>query len=265
MDEAPQGEGPALAFDGVHKSFGKTKVLREFCLEIGRREHVSIIGPSGSGKTTVLRLAMALEHPEAGTVSILGEPLVSPNPNGRRLSRRDRDRSARARRAVGMVFQQFNLFPHMTVLQNITEAPRSVLGLGKDEASERAKRLLQLVGLPDKADQYPMQLSGGQQQRVAIARSLAMRPRVMLFDEITSALDPELVGEVLEVVRVLAEETDMTMLIATHEMRFAKEISDRIAMIDDGRVVEIGPPNEILEHPNEERTRRFLRAILEAG
>jgi polar amino acid transport system ATP-binding protein len=237
---------PILRFRDVSKRFGETEVLRGLDLDVAAGERVSIIGPSGSGKTTILRLAMTLERPSSGTIEVAGEA-----------------DEQRLRQRVGMVFQQFNLFPHMTVRENMTVAPRRVLGLDSKECEARASRLLGLVGLAGLERRYPFQLSGGQQQRVAIARALALEPRVMLFDEVTSALDPELVGEVLEVLRQLARETDMTMLLVTHEMRFAREISDRVLMIDDGTIIEQGPPDQIFSAPQQPRTRAFLHAVLD--
>ena len=243
--------------------YGEVGVLEDFDLDVRPGERLSIIGPSGSGKTTILRLAMTLERPTGGSIEIAGEPLYEV-PKGDRDVAAGQKHISRVRRNVGMVFQQFNLFPHMNVENNIIDAPRSVLGLSRDEARARAERLLDLVGLEGYADRFPMQLSGGQQQRVAIARALAMEPRIMLFDEITSALDPELVGEVLNVVRQLANKSEMTMLLVTHEMRFAREISDRVLMIDEGKIVEQGKPEEIFSDPHEQRTRSFLKAVLEA-
>ncbi|MBZ0254067.1 MAG: ectoine/hydroxyectoine ABC transporter ATP-binding protein EhuA [Candidatus Methylomirabilis sp.] len=246
------GETPAVRLSGVEKRYGDLVVLRDLDLEAARSEKLAVIGPSGSGKSTVLRVIMTLERVDAGTLEIGGEPV------------RYDDRAAlrAARRKVGMVFQHFNLFPHMTALRNVAEAPIHVLGLSKAEARERAEELLGRVGLADKADAYPAQLSGGQKQRVAIARALAMRPEIMLFDEVTSALDPELVGEVLGVLRRLAEESDMTMLIVTHEMGFAREIADRVIFMEEGKVVEEGAPEAIFGEPERERTREFLRRVL---
>jgi len=251
-----------LRFREVHKRFGETEVLEGLDLDVAFGETVSIIGPSGSGKTTILRLAMTLERPSSGTIEVGGEDLYRVPRDGR-LVPANETHIRRVRQSVGMVFQQFNLFPHMTVEANISEAPRSVLGLAKHEGKARADRLLDLVGLDGLGDRYPFQLSGGQQQRVAIARALAMEPRVMLFDEVTSALDPELVGEVLNVVRQLARETEMAMLIVTHEMRFAREISDRVLMLDGGRIIEQGSPDAIFTAPREPRTRDFLRVVLQ--
>ena len=249
-----------ISFDGVSKSWGANQVLRSLNFEIAAGEKVSIIGPSGSGKTTILRILMTLETPDQGLVKVNGQTLWDVK-SGTKPKETKEMRAAR--RNVGMVFQQFNLFPHMTALENVIEAPVHVLKMDKAEASARAVDLLELVGLSQHLSHKPPQLSGGQQQRVAIARALAMRPKVMLFDEPTSALDPELIGEVLNVIRELAHTTDMTMLMVTHEMRFAEEISDRVVMFDHGVVVEKGPPSEIFKNPTEERTRKFLRAVLE--
>ena len=249
-----------ISFVDVSKSWGDNEVLRSLNFEVAPGEKVSIIGPSGSGKTTILRILMTLETPDQGLVTVNGETLWDVKAGGR--ARETRQMRA-ARRNVGMVFQQFNLFPHMTALENVVEAPVKVLRMDKAEAHERAAGLLEMVGLAKYHDQKPPKLSGGQQQRVAIARALAMRPKVMLFDEPTSALDPELIGEVLNVIRELAHSTDMTMLMVTHEMRFAGEISDRVVMFDHGSVVEQGPPDALLKAPTHERTRRFLHAVLD--
>ncbi|HEX6387236.1 MAG TPA: ectoine/hydroxyectoine ABC transporter ATP-binding protein EhuA [Anaerolineae bacterium] len=252
---------PFVRFEKVTKAFGDLVVLRELDFEVGRLEKVSIIGPSGSGKTTILRVLMTLEKPNAGVIYVDGEPLWHKEVNGK-LVEADEKHLRQVRSNIGMVFQHFNLFPHMTALRNITEAPIHVLGLAKAEAIARAEELLAMVGLSDKRDHYPSQLSGGQKQRVAIARALAMRPKVMLFDEVTSALDPELVGEVLSVLRKLALEGDMAMLLVTHEMGFAREVSDRVVFFDKGRIVEQGPPEIIFDDPRNPRTREFLGATL---
>ncbi|MCX5519103.1 ectoine/hydroxyectoine ABC transporter ATP-binding protein EhuA [Kaistia defluvii] len=251
-----------IKFDKVVKRFGDLTVLDELDFEVQKGEKVSIIGPSGSGKSTVLRILMTLEQIDGGIVTVGGEPLWHESgPNGLQPASEAHLRKMRAQ--LGMVFQQFNLFPHMSVLRNITEAPVRVLGLSKVEARERGEELLELVGLADQADKYPHQLSGGQQQRVGIARALAMRPSILLFDEPTSALDPELVGEVLTVIGRLAEEHDLTMLLVTHEMRFAREISDRVCFFDKGQIREEGTPEALFTDPNEERTREFLKAVLD--
>jgi polar amino acid transport system ATP-binding protein len=251
-----------VSFRGVTKRFGQTTVLRGLDLDVAESERVAIIGPSGSGKTTILRLLMALEQPDEGFIFVNRDCFSHVERKGA-VVRADERHLRKMRTQVGLIFQQFNLFPHMTALRNITEAPRRVLELDKEEAEKRARALLDRVGLGEKADSFPAQLSGGQQQRVAIARALAMEPRVMLFDEVTSALDPELVGEVLKVLRKLAEETDMTMLFVTHEMSFARDVADRIIMVDDGVIVEQARPEEIFTSPREARTRKFLQAILE--
>lgn len=247
-----------ISFTKVSKAWGNNHVLRGLDFEVRAGEKVSIIGPSGSGKTTILRILMTLETPDVGVVTVGGDILWDAKEG---VKNKETRQTQITRRKVGMVFQQFNLFPHMTVLENVIEAPIHVLGISKAEANERAVDLLELVGLKEHMKHIPPELSGGQQQRVAIARALAMRPRVMLFDEPTSSLDPELIGEVLGVIRRLATTTDMTMLMVTHEMRFAQEISDRVVMFDKGVVVEQGPPEEIFKNPQEDRTQRFLKAV----
>lgn len=248
-----------ISFRGVTKSWGSNHVLRSLDFDVQAGEKVCIIGPSGSGKTTILRILMTLETPNEGVVIVGGSRLWDVKAGDKpKLTRESKD----ARRSVGMVFQSFNLFPHMTALENVMEAPVRVLGLAKPEARERAEGLLAQVGLAQHLQHRPAQLSGGQQQRVAIARAMAMRPKVMLFDEPTSALDPELIGEVLGVIREMATSADMTMLMVTHEMRFAEEISDRVVMFDKGVVVESGPPQQIFHEPGHERTRKFLGAVL---
>ena len=249
-----------VRFTDVTKRFGPLVVLDQFNFAVHPGEKVTLIGPSGSGKSTVLRILMTLEPYQEGSVEIDGVPYHERGGKGRFQASERHLRQIRSR--VGMVFQAFNLFPHMTVLRNLIEAPVSVLKLRRKEAEERALDLLQMVGLSEKRDSYPGQLSGGQQQRVAIARALAMRPRVLLFDEPTSALDPELVGEVQGVIRDLAHEHDLTMILVTHEMRFAREISDRVCFFDKGRIVEEGDPAQILSAPAHPRTREFLRAVL---
>lgn len=240
---------PVVSVRGLHKSFGPIDVLRGIDLDVERGEVVCVIGPSGSGKSTLLRCVNLLETPTAGSVTVLGSELTD----------LDCDLDA-ARARIGMVFQQFNLFPHMTVLDNVCVAQRKVLKRSKEESTRVGSSLLERVGLADKAAAYPGQLSGGQQQRVAIARALAMNPDVMLFDEATSALDPELVGEVLTVMRGLADE-GMTMLVVTHEMGFAANVSSRVVFMDGGVIVEQGPPSQVLGDPREERTRAFLAAV----
>jgi polar amino acid transport system ATP-binding protein len=241
-----------IRFDNVTKRFGDNTVLDDLCFSVRPGKHVTLIGPSGSGKTTILRLLMTLETPDEGTIQV----------NGNRLFPAPEKERREARKKIGMVFQQFNLFPNMSVLRNLTEAPVRVLGLSKDEAEVRAKELLELVGLADRCDAKPTQLSGGQQQRVAIARALAMRPQVLLLDEVTSALDPELVAGVLDLLRDIARTTDITMLCVTHEMNFARDISDDVLMFDAGKVIESGPPEKIFSDPEHERTREFLGAVL---
>ncbi|WP_406352479.1 ectoine/hydroxyectoine ABC transporter ATP-binding protein EhuA [Streptomyces sp. NBC_00658] len=244
--------GELIRFDRVTKRFGDNTVLDGLDFTVDSGKHVTLIGPSGSGKTTILRMLMTLTQPDEGTIAVAGERLF---PAGEKEVRE-------VRKKIGMVFQQFNLFPNMKVLRNITEAPVTVLGMSRDEAEARARELLDLVGLADKCDAYPSQLSGGQQQRVAIARALAMRPQVLLLDEVTSALDPELVAGVLDVLRDIARTTDITMLCVTHEMNFARDISDQVLMFDSGRVIESGPPEKIFTDPGQERTREFLSAVL---
>ena len=238
-----------IVIENLHKAFGKVEVLKGVNLHIKPKEVVALIGPSGSGKSTLLRCMNYLEEPTSGKVTVDGTPLDGEtNIN-------------KVREEVGMVFQRFNLFPHMTALENIMLAPMKVKKISQAEAKKKAEELLARVGLADKANNYPSQLSGGQQQRVAIARALAMEPKVMLFDEPTSALDPEMVGEVLDVMRSLAKD-GMTMAIVTHEMGFAREVADRVLFIDGGGILEQGTPAEIFEHPQQERTKSFLSKVL---
>ena len=247
--------------EGVRKRFGRHEVLRGIDLEVRTGEVMCVIGPSGSGKSTFLRCINHLEKVDGGRLTVDGE-LVGYREHGGRLYEL-RDREVCQRRAeVGMVFQHFNLFPHMTVLENVTIGPIRVKGEAKAVATERATDLLTSVGLADKVGAYPRQLSGGQQQRVAIARALAMQPKLMLFDEPTSALDPELVGDVLEVMRSLAEDVGITMIVVTHEIGFAREVGDSLVFMDDGVVIESGPPKEVLSSPRQERTQAFLSRIL---
>jgi polar amino acid transport system ATP-binding protein len=255
--------GVMLELRRIHKSFGSLHVLHGVSLRVNKGDVLAIIGPSGSGKTTLLRCVNHLEHPDSGEVWLDGE-LISHRPSDGRLTKARESDLRRHRAEMGMVFQGFNLFPHFTVLQNIIEAPRSVRGLSRQAAEERAHALLTKVGLSDKINAFPLQLSGGQQQRVAIARALAMEPKVMLFDEPTSALDPELVGEVLNTMRMLAEE-GMTMLVVSHEMDFARDVADRMIFIDQGVIVEEGRPEQFLCAPRYERTRTFLQRILRPG
>jgi polar amino acid transport system ATP-binding protein len=254
---------PMVRFEGVTKRYGPLTVLDHLNLDIARGEKVAIIGPSGSGKTTVLRMLMTLERIDGGVIWVEGEPLTHMERNGK-LVPADRAHLRRVRSKIGMVFQHFNLFPHMTALANCAEAPVTVLGMKRREAEERAAELLDMVGLEDKKGHYPAQLSGGQQQRVAIARALAMRPKVMLFDEVTSALDPELCGEVLQVIRKLGSEHDLTMLMVTHQMGFAREFADRVCFFYQGKICEEGVPRELFTAPKNDRTRQFLRAVLES-
>ncbi|NYI08216.1 polar amino acid transport system ATP-binding protein [Allostreptomyces psammosilenae] len=251
-----------VRFDHVTKRFGDHVVLDDLDFAVAPRRHVTLIGPSGSGKTTILRLLMTLLRPDEGTITVDGDLLTHERRGGRLVPAGERHVRA-VRRKIGMVFQQFNLFPNMRVLRNITEAPVHVLGRDRDEAEQRARELLELVGLSDKVDAYPGQLSGGQQQRVAIARALAMEPRVLLLDEVTSALDPELVAGVLDLLRDVARSTDVTMVCVTHEMSFARDVSDTVLMFDQGRVIESGPPEKIFTDPEQPRTREFLSAVLE--
>jgi polar amino acid transport system ATP-binding protein len=251
---APAGTLPTelIRLEGVTKRFGDNTVLDGLDLSVDAGRHVTLIGPSGSGKTTILRLLMTLAQPDEGTITV----------DGQRLFPAPEKQVREVRKKIGMVFQQFNLFPNMSVLRNLTEAPVRVLGMSKDEAEARARELLDLVGLADKCDAKPTRLSGGQQQRVAIARALAMRPQVLLLDEVTSALDPELVAGVLDLLRDIARSTDITMLCVTHEMGFARDISDQVLMFDAGRVIEAGPPEKIFGDPERERTREFVSAVL---
>jgi polar amino acid transport system ATP-binding protein len=251
---------PMVSAQGVHKNFGALNVLKGITLDVAPGEVMCLVGPSGSGKSTFLRCINHLETVNAGRLYVDGELIGYHERNGKLHEMHPRD-AAKQRRTIGMVFQRFNLFPHMTALQNVAEAPVLVQGRKKSEVAEQARELLARVGLADKAKAYPAQLSGGQQQRVAIARALAMRPRLMLFDEPTSALDPELVGEVLDVMRTLADE-GMTMIVVTHEMGFAREVGDQLVFMDDGVVVESGPPRSVIADPQHERTRSFLSKVL---
>jgi polar amino acid transport system ATP-binding protein len=243
----------AISIEGVHKSFGKVMVLKGVDVEVPESNAVCLIGASGSGKSTLLRCVNLLEPVDSGRILVHGDDITSFEVDANRVRRR-----------IGIVFQAFNLFPHMNVLENVTLGPRKALKTPKRDAEARATELLARFGLADKRNEYPDRLSGGQQQRVAIVRALAMEPDIMLFDEVTSALDPELVGEVLGVIRDLAQ-TGMTMLIATHEMGFAREIADHVCFLDQGRILEQGPPERIFTAPEEPRTQEFLRRIIEAG
>jgi polar amino acid transport system ATP-binding protein len=242
-----------LHIEDLHKSFGRLEVLRGIDLAVAEHGVICMIGASGSGKSTLLRCVNLLEPIDSGRIEIAGEEITAPGVDVNRI-----------RQGIGIVFQAFNRFPHMTVLRNVTLAPVKALGKSRAQAEAQADELLRRFGLADKRDEYPDRLSGGQQQRVAIVRALAMRPRLMLLDEVTSALDPELVGEVLNVIRELAD-GGMTMLIATHEMSFAREIADRVCFLDAGFILEQGPPKQIFQGPKEPRTQQFLQRIIEAG
>jgi len=242
-----------LEIEGLHKSFGRTEVLKGIDVELRSHEVVCLIGASGSGKSTLLRCVNLLEPIDAGRIEFLGEEITAPKVDANKV-----------RRGIGIVFQAFNLFPHMSVLRNVTLGPRKVLGLSTEQAETEAVDLLRRFGLLDKKGEYPDRLSGGQQQRAAIVRALAMKPQLMLLDEVTSALDPELVAEVLDVIRELAD-SGMTMLIATHEMSFARDIANRVCFLDDGVILEEGPPLEIFSSPQNPRTQQFLQRIIEAG
>jgi polar amino acid transport system ATP-binding protein len=249
--------------EDVHKSFGRLEVLKGISLAVQPGQVCCLLGPSGSGKSTFLRCINHLEKVDAGRLSVDGE-LVGYRQDGDKLHELKDSETARKRAEIGMVFQRFNLFPHMTALGNVVEAPVQVKKVPRAKAAERGRQLLERVGLADRAEAYPAQLSGGQQQRVAIARALAMDPKLLLFDEPTSALDPELVGEVLEVMRRLADD-GMTMVVVTHEVQFAREVGDTVVFMDGGVVVESGPPAEVLERPREERTREFLGRVRGTG
>jgi polar amino acid transport system ATP-binding protein len=250
-----------FSFENVCKGWAGNEVLVDLNMRVLPGEKVAIIGPSGSGKTTILRILMTLESPDSGSVVVDGDYLwkVEPGSPGRGVTKD----MVLIRRKIGLVFQQFHLFPHLSAIRNVMEAPMQVLGLSKTEARERARVLLERVGLKKQLENRPHELSGGQQQRVAIARAMALQPKILLLDEITSALDPELIDEELDVIRDLAITTDMTILMVTHEMRFAAEIADRVVMFDHGSVVEEGPPEQVLRSPTHERTRRFLKAVLD--
>ncbi len=254
---------PMVRFDRVTKRYGNLTVLDSLNLDVKANEMVAVIGPSGSGKTTVLRMLMTLEKIDEGVIYVDGKPLTHMEKEGQ-LVRASKSYIRKMRANIGMVFQLFNLFPHMTALENCMEAPVQSLGLSKDEARQRAVELLQMVGLEDKMDQYPARLSGGQQQRVAIARALAMRPKIMLFDEVTSALDPELVGEVTNVIRKLTDEHSLTMMMVTHQMGFARDISNRVCFFYEGKIAEQGPPDQFFDNPQNERTADFLSAVKSA-
>ena len=252
-EAAAGGSGDAIAIEDVRKSFGPNQVLSGVSLAVAAHEVICLIGASGSGKSTLLRCVNLLEPIDAGRISLLGQQVTGPGVDANLV-----------RRQVGIVFQSYNLFPHMTVLRNVTLAPTKALGLPRAHAEAAATELLARFGLADKRGEYPDRLSGGQQQRVAIVRALAMQPQIMLLDEVTSALDPELVAEVLDVIRELAA-GGMTMLIATHEMGFARDIASRVCFLEEGTIIEDAPPAELFAEPRDERTRRFLRRIVDAG
>ena len=252
---------PIIQICGLHKSYGDAEVLAGIDIDVAPGEKVSIIGPSGSGKSTLLRLLMTIERPDSGEILVDGQEMWTMESKGRKAPA-DEAHLRQVRSKLGMVFQHFNLFPHMSAIENVSLAPKIVKRLPAAVVDKRSQELLDMVGLGDKADAKPAQLSGGQKQRVAIARSLAMEPRVLLFDEVTSALDPELVNEVLGVLRRLAREEDYTMLIVTHEMQFAREIADRVLFFDQGKIAEQGPPDVIFSSPRSQRTREFLARVL---
>jgi len=262
VSEPSETNNEMIRFENVVKRFGSNTVLEDLNFTVAPGEFVTLIGPSGSGKTTILRLVMTLEKVSEGTIYVDGKPL-SHMPKGGKLVPADEKYLREARKSIGMVFQQFNLFPNMNVLRNVTEGPIRSLGQSRDEAEKKAKDLLELVGLTDKIDARPTQLSGGQQQRVAIARALAMEPKVLLLDEVTSALDPELVTGVLHLLKDIANSTDITFLCVTHEMQFARDVSDRVMMFDGGQIVEDGHPEKIFTDPDHDRTREFLQAVLD--
>lgn len=264
---APKNEAgglPIVEFKDVEKSYGPIKVLNRLSFSVKAGEHLALIGPSGSGKTTILRILMTLESVTSGNVLINGKSLNHEYKGKAEIPASERH-LRQMRTEIGMVFQHFNLFPHKTALQNITLAPVLTGRLTAPEANERALQLLEKVGLSEKADEYPARLSGGQKQRVAIARALALQPRILLLDEITSALDPELVEEVLNVISDLRNETDITMLLVTHEMGFAKDFAERVLFFERGKIVEEGPPSEMFHAPHHERTKSFLRKVIAAG
>jgi polar amino acid transport system ATP-binding protein len=259
MTDEPATERPMVKAEAVRKRFGRLEVLKGVDLEVLPRAVMCVVGPSGSGKSTFLRCINHLEKINGGRLWVDGE-LVGYRQRGEKLYELKEKEVAQHRRDIGMVFQRFNLFPHMTALGNVIEAPLQVKGLPRAEARERGLELLDQVGLADRSDMYPSQLSGGQQQRVAIARALAMEPKLMLFDEPTSALDPELVGDVLDVMRKLAE-AGMTMIVVTHEMGFAREVGDALVFMDNGVVVEVGKPRDVIDNPQHERTQAFLSKV----
>lgn len=248
---------PIVKFQDVHKSFGDIKVLKGINLDINPAEKVAVIGPSGSGKTTIIRMLMTLEEPTSGDIIVGGTNLWKMDKKGQ-MVRANEKHLREIRGDIGMVFQHFNLFPHMTILENCMTAPIHVKKEAKEEVRDRSIQMLDRVGLGDKLDNYPSQLSGGQKQRVAMARALVMRPKIMLFDEVTSALDPELVGEVLEVIRDIAKNDDMAMVLVTHEMDFALDIADKVLFLDEGVIAEQGTASQVIEHSTNERLKEFL-------
>jgi ABC-type polar amino acid transport system ATPase subunit len=263
IEPMPQAAAPLIEIRGLSKRFGRNQVLHDVSLTIAKGKTVAVIGPSGSGKTTMLRCINLLEEFEEGEIVFDGKPIgYRSEPGGRRHRLPERE-IAVTRSEIGIVFQSFNLFPHMTVLRNIVAAPVRVKGIDRATAERIARELLDRVGLADKTSEYPMRLSGGQQQRVAIARALAMQPKLMLFDEVTSALDPELVGEVLAVIKRLADD-GMTMVLVTHEMQFARDVADTVVFMAEGRIVEQGPPRTLFANPQSDRLRAFLRRYREA-
>ncbi|RUU99028.1 ectoine/hydroxyectoine ABC transporter ATP-binding protein EhuA [Mesorhizobium sp. M6A.T.Cr.TU.017.01.1.1] len=261
--ELPEHDRPMVRFMNVSKSYGRLNVISHLDFDVAEGEMVTIIGPSGSGKTTVLRALMTLEAINGGVIYVDGKPLTH-MPRDGVLVPADERYQRKIRSSIGMCFQHFNLFPHMTAIQNCMEGPVQVLGLSRKEALERSEELLKMVGMIDKRDQHPSRLSGGQQQRVAIARALAMRPKVMLFDEVTSALDPEVIGEVTHVIRKLVAEHNLTMIMVTHQMGFARDISDRVCFFYGGSIEEQAPPQTLFTSPQRDRTKQFLSAVKEA-
>ncbi|MGX4668238.1 ectoine/hydroxyectoine ABC transporter ATP-binding protein EhuA [Cerasibacillus sp. JNUCC 74] len=248
---------PIVTFNNVHKSFGGVNVLKGIDLDIRPAEKVAIIGPSGSGKTTIIRMLMTLEQPTSGDIIVNGTNLWKMKKKGKLVPANEKH-LRKVRGDIGMVFQHFNLFPHMTIIENCMTAPVHVKKEAKGEAKKRSLEMLERVGLGDKVNNYPSQLSGGQRQRVAMARALVMRPKIILFDEVTSALDPELVGEVLSVIRDIAKNDDMAMVLVTHEMDFALDIADKVLFLDEGVIAEQGTASEVIEHSDNERLRKFL-------
>ncbi|MBP1083830.1 MULTISPECIES: ectoine/hydroxyectoine ABC transporter ATP-binding protein EhuA [Bacillus] len=256
-----KNDKPIVQYRNIKKSFGEVQILNGVDLDLYPGEKVAVIGPSGSGKTTLARMLMTLEEPSGGTIEVEGESLWHKEVNGS-IAPADKKHFRKVRGKIGMVFQQYNLFPHMTILRNVMEAPVHVLKIPKEEAKNRAIEMLTKVGLANKLDAYPAQLSGGQQQRVAIARACVMKPKIMLFDEVTAALDPELVGEVLQVIKNIADDGSVSMMIITHEMDFAYEVADRVVFMADGQIVEQAPPKQLFSNPTHQRTKDFLSRFL---